>query len=247
MLEKELCLPTIRSVNKEIEKVRAEPGETLEQVLSLIKQMIENGETIGDCVMLIDELSIYSKIQVDPKMHHFTGYTTLSGSRVKAPATKALFFMLVSLDGKWRYPVRYELTTSFKGEELVPLVNEILATTFDSKILVRGLVFDGLGSNLTFSNAAGANLDFDNLVNFIKHPCTDMKVYVIPDPVHMLKLARNFIAQIGEVFIPGFLVPVLWRHWIALHDFQVMLGFRLGNRLTEKHIEFENFIMKVRK
>jgi len=129
---------------------------------------------------------------------------------------------------------------------LKPILTDVLIKTYEAGIRIRGVVFDGLGSNFTFAEVAGAELkDLNRLINFIRHPCSGAKVYVIPDPVHMLKLVRNFIAQIGEVYLSGFIQPALWTHWIALNDFQASVNFRFGNRLTDKHIHFENFIMKV--
>ena len=56
--------------------------------------------------------------------------------------------MLVSLDVKWKHPVRYELTASFKGADLQPVLIEVMVKTHEVGIVIRGLVFDGLGSNL---------------------------------------------------------------------------------------------------
>ena len=80
--------------------------------------------------MLLDEMAIASKVLVDPGTKKFVGLSTLHGNSSKSLpppiANKALVFFLVSLDGKWRYPIRYELTASFKGEDLLPVVMEVL-------------------------------------------------------------------------------------------------------------------------
>jgi len=199
----------------------------------------------------MDEMSTKKQVQVEPSSNKLVGVTTLkemgcSSNPSGFPASKALFFMLVSLDGKWKYPVRYELTTTFKGEDLKPVLTEVLIKTYAAGIRIRGVVFDGLGSNFTFAEVAGAELkDLSSLINFIRHPCSGSKVYVIPYPVLMLKLVRIFMAQIGEVYLSGFRQPALWVHLIAVNDFQASVNFRFGNRLADKHIHFENFIMKV--
>ena len=80
--------------------------------------------------MLLDEMAIASKVLVDPGTKKFVGLSTLHGNSSKSLpppiANKALVFFLVSLDGKWRYPIRYELTASFKGEDLLRLLWKFL-------------------------------------------------------------------------------------------------------------------------
>ncbi len=65
------------------------------------------------------------------------------------------------------------------------------------------------------------------------------------DACHMLKLARNFLGQIGAVFIPGFKMPAKWAHTSAQNDFQKRLGFRLANKVTDFHVTFDPQKMKV--
>lgn len=95
--------------------------------------------------------------------------------------------MLVSIDGKWKFPVEYELTNSFTGDDLVPVVFEILKATVKAGIRIRGVVFDWLSSNLSFAAAADAPLDIEKeLVTYFIYPSNDeIKVYIIPDTVHM--------------------------------------------------------------
>ena len=82
---------------------------------------------------------------------------------------------------------------------------EVLEKTFRDLILIRGIVFDGLGSNITFASKAGAELnDLDNLKTFFSHPCTNTNVYIIFDAVHMFKLARNYLGEIGSIIVPNF-------------------------------------------
>ena len=58
-------------------------------------------------------------------------------------ATQFLVFMLVGLDGKWRYPVGYWFTNHNSGEIVATLVRQSLKPTDEHEIDVRALVFDG--------------------------------------------------------------------------------------------------------
>ena len=230
LLAKTFFLPTIRTVRSSLQPVHAEPGEMLHQVGAFLKEKIDKEDVSGDFVMLLDEMSIASKVLIDPGTKKCVGLSTLhrinsSNGLPPAQANKALLFFLVSLDGKWRYPIRYELTTSFKGEDLLPVVMETLEKTFrEYHIIIRGIVFDGLSSNLTFATKAGTDLtDLGNLKTYFIHPCTSTNVYIILDAVHMLKLARNFLGKFGELLIPGFTESVKRIYWEKIQELQVYI------------------------
>jgi len=63
-------------------------------------------------------------------------------------ATEALFFMLVSLNGKWKLPVAYFLVNKPSGKVQGELIITGLRLTHDKGIRVRGITFDGASSNL---------------------------------------------------------------------------------------------------
>jgi hypothetical protein len=57
-------------------------------------------------------MSIRKKIVYDGKEDKFVGYCDFGGIQVETqetPAIEALFFMLVGLNGKWKWPIGYFL------------------------------------------------------------------------------------------------------------------------------------------
>ena len=78
-----------------------------------------------------------------------------------------------------------------------------------------------------------------------KHPTTGEDVYVILDPCHMLKLARNAMAHIGSfVDDEGHLVQ--WKYVEELQKLQAQEGLTLGNKLSSNHLKFKKHKMNVR-
>ena len=81
---------------------------------------------------------------------------------------------------------------------------------------------------------------------FFQNPYNDTIIHVFPDIPHMLKLTRNLLHDLGEVYVSGFTIPAQWKYINFLHQYQVEVGLRLfGNRITNKHVDYGNFKMKV--
>ena len=159
--------------------------------------------------------------------------------------TQFLVFMLVGLDGLWKYPVGYWFTNHNSGEIVVTLVRQSLKLTDEHEIDVRALEFDGLPANISMANDLGAKINLEDMKNFFEHPTNKKLVYIILDVFHMLKLVRNLLGDYQEIWLPGFDVPVKWRHFEALNESQEELGLRSGNRLTKNHIQYGKHKMKV--
>ena len=92
----------------------------------------------------------------------------------------------------------------------------------------------------------GAVMDWKHSKLYFDHPCdSSIKIYCLLDPVHMLKLVRNhFESQKTIIDMDG--KEIKWQHIVALHELQVKNAIRLGNKLTNAHIDFKNQKMKVK-
>lgn len=161
-LKKVFYLPNIRSIRRDLEGIECDPG-ILYQVLEHCKQEIAAGNRTADCVAIIDEMAICKKLLYDPGTKRVIGFTTIVDkdgkiTSGKTEAKSVLVFFLVGLDGTWRFPVAYFFTDSFTGVELDCIVKLVLRKTSESGLKIRGMVFDGLGANVTFANEVGVNI-----------------------------------------------------------------------------------------
>jgi hypothetical protein len=88
--------------------VKADPG-FLEEVFEYLKK-IPDGDK--DCNLVFNAMSIRKKNIYDEKKDKFLGYCDFGGIQVEAhetPATETLVFMLVDLNGKWKWLIGYFL------------------------------------------------------------------------------------------------------------------------------------------
>jgi len=139
--------------------------------------------------------------------------------------TAALFNFLVGLNGQQlRFPISYHLTDDFKGDDLIPILNDGTTATHEAGIDVRGIVFDCFPSNKIYAEAFGARFDVKNLMHYFSHPVTGKYVYIFWDAAHMIKLARALLADKKKVFIPGYDMPALFPTLRLCTDTQVPIN-----------------------
>lgn len=101
---------------------------------------------------------------------------------------------------------------------------------------------DGASSNVTCFKKLGCNFVVNNL-NY-KFTVSNLEVSVVFDACHMLKLARSSLAD-KQIFksVNG---DIKWEYIRLLNSFQNSTGFKFANKLTSRHINYRNSVMKVK-
>ena len=84
-----------------------------------------------------------------------------------------------------------------------------------------------------------------SIASAFKHPSTASDVFFIPDACHMLKLARNALADM-KVFIDGQGRRIEWNHIVRLNEIQSLEGLKFANKMSNQHVEFQRHKMNVR-
>lgn len=128
------------------------------------------------------------------------------------------------------------------SKEKAAIINNALETLHEYDIEVNALVYDGDPGNVAMVNEL--NTTMLNPTYFL-HPSTNQKVHIIVDICHMIKLVRNTLAN-KKVLIDGNNGLIEWKYLQMLHDLQEDMQTRLGNKLSRKHILFQNQKMKVK-
>ena len=140
-----LLLPSRRFMRNYVSGVQFMPGH-LVSVMKTIQENIANKKHRSTCTLVIDEASLHKAQCWDPQLKSFMGMCTsipgVDDSDEKL-ATQFLVFMLVGLDGLWRYPDIHWFTNHNSGEIVATLVRQSLKPTDEHEIDVRALVFDG--------------------------------------------------------------------------------------------------------
>lgn len=154
--------------------------------------------------------------------------------------------MVVNLKGKWKWPIAYFFKNSMPSATLAELINTALILTSKRKLRIRSITCDAESINVSAFNKLGAisSSNHQDIKNFIIHPIDNYKVYIILDACHMLKLARNALADYGK--FRCYDKAIKWNYIVSLYKFQNKLTFKLKNRLSSQCIYWKQNKMKVR-
>lgn len=147
-----------------------------------------------DCTLMFDGMSIHEQILWDQAYNRSAGYCDYDNyitlELKEATAKKALVFMLVSLNGKWKWPIGYFLKHSITANILKELVLTALTLTAQAQLHVHVVVCDAEAVNCSTLQQLGCNIfanSFNNLKNSFQHPTLNYEVKVLFDACHMLK------------------------------------------------------------
>lgn len=240
-----LILPNSKSLMNWTSSVNAEPG-----IFSEVMQSLEtlNAED-KHCNLCLDAMSLRKQIIWSDKYNKYVGYCDfgreLNLEETDTPAREALFFMLVSLNGKWKLPIGYVLQNKITAVTQAELVKNILKHSYSSGLTIWGITCDGAYTNTSMMKILGCNIgnSYSEIKCWFPHPITNKKVYFIPDACHNLKLARNTLGNCKVLKSnQGF---IRWDHICNLHNIQQEIHLKFANKLSNSHINWYNNKMKV--
>lgn len=162
-------------------------------------------------------------------------------------AKEALVFLLVSVKGKWKWPIAYFFKRAITKEILRELIETALILTAEVQLNMRAIICDGESVNCSALNLLGCNIfssSFADLQNSFPHPVLNYKVKVMLDACHMLKLARNSLADY-KTFCSND-ENLKWEYIVQLYKLQKQLKFKFKNQLSSQCIHWKQNKMKVK-
>lgn len=242
-------LPHPRTLSKWYSVVDGKPGYSVEAVRAIqIKVDLEKQhgkKLVGALIM--DEMYILQHVHwTGSRSVGYINYGIAMQCSDQLPrATKALVFMIVGINTKWKIPIAYFLIESSNGEEKASFVKGCLLQLESTGILVKSLTFDGDGSNIAMANLLGANLNFQNLKPFFINPLNSEKIHLILDPCHMLKLVRNTLGDYGSIK-DGDGNTIKWYYFQKLVELQEESGLHCATKLRKRHINYKKEKMRVK-
>jgi hypothetical protein len=245
----DLCLPCERTIRRWYAAVDAEPGFTAE-AFSTLEKKVEEEKLLQREVLVsltFDEVSIRKKVEWNGE--RFVGAVDLgTGTEPDdsaLPATEALVLMVVSLNSSWKLPIAYFMIAHLSADEKVSILTSALKKLHDIKVEVVSVTCDAPPTNISTLKKLGASFDLSAMNCSFPHPSDHTKlVAVIMDPCHMIKLARNCLADLKVLKDPEG-NEIRWDFIEKLHEVQEEAGLRAGNKLRSAHIRFRKMKMKV--
>ncbi|ELU01537.1 hypothetical protein CAPTEDRAFT_185073, partial [Capitella teleta] len=118
-------------------------------------------------------------------------------------ASEAMVFMITGLKFSWKAPIAYFFTRTLSAATLAQLVEHSLRTLYEQGFLVHCLTMDGHQSNVAMARILGAQTDAGKqLIPYFQLSGQDHRTYILFDPCHMIKLARNMLHDVGAFKSP---------------------------------------------
>ena len=197
---------------------------------------------------MLDGMCIRKSVQYDQHTSKYVDFVSLGAEFSPSEdelATEALVFMAVGLTASWKCPFAYFLIKGISASIQSELVSHALQLLEDTGIQVLALTLDGHKTNMAMLRKLGCNFSVDNLSSAFQGPSGN-EINVFLDPSHCLKLVRNIFAKLKTIEVPG-IGTASWNHIVRLHELQEKEQLRAGNKLTNRHIRFEQQKMKVSK
>lgn len=135
------------------------------------------------CSLMFDSMSIRKQIIWDEQLGKFVGNIDYGNSieieGTDMPATEALVFMLVSINGRWKLPVGYVFLNKITAISQAELVKTALTLAYNAGLTVWGVTCDGAYTNMSTLKLLGCNIgnNYDEIKCWFEHPVSKTKVF----------------------------------------------------------------------
>ncbi|GAB0088164.1 hypothetical protein DMENIID0001_025510 [Sergentomyia squamirostris] len=245
-------LPHPRTIRKWYRAVTTEPGLSVAAIRAInlkVEEDRKNGKETTFAALIMDEVSIRRRAIWDPNTKNFLGYEDFGLKEVqnkKKLAKEALVYMVSAINGRWKIPVAYFLSSGVTGKQKADLTNTVLSFLCEAKIKVISFTFDGHKTNTTMMQILNGGETFgDPGSNHFPHPDLKHNIYFLLDGCHMLKLMRNYVAT-PRLLLDAEGRGIEWEYIEKLHKKQKEIGLHFGNKLRERHIRWRDNKMNVK-
>lgn len=244
-------LPRVATLIEWYSSIEGAPGFNTQNYAVLRKKVVEYSAQGKELFvsLISDEMAINQKLQWDNNRKRFIGFATCENSNKKTPdnyethtplGKQALVFMVVSDD--FKLPLSYFLLNGISAEDRKNLTLGVINRINETEAKIMAFISDGCVSNISCAKLLGA--DFDNEKPYFFDPAEPTrKIYVIWDACHMLKLARNCLAS-KQLYHNG--QRLNWEFIVRLYNLQCRSVVNFGNKLNQKHMNYQNMKMNVR-
>jgi hypothetical protein len=144
-------LPAPSSISNWTSSVNCEPG-IFKDVFEFLREKINTDNKYKECSLMFDGMYIKSGVIYNNSKGTYEGFTNFGedivGFNEDKIAKEALVFMLVGLQGYWKFPVGYVLCDGISGDgisgvNLNAITKNILQIAAESKINIRSVTCDG--------------------------------------------------------------------------------------------------------
>lgn len=126
--------------------------------------------------------------------------------------------------------IAYFFTDKVDAQVQAQLINFAINLCFEYGIKIWNITCDGTSTNIRTLEIFGCKINVDNSANmrtYFFHPNRKCKILAILDPPHMIKLARNTIADYKEIISDKGLIQ--WEYVKKLYELQTEITVKFKN------------------
>lgn len=139
--------------------VDAKPALNKMMLYMLGRRCKEDQTKYGWVTLMLDAMAIKKHVQYNPPTQTMSGFVdTGDGFNETDVASEALMFMVVGMQGHWKAPIAYCLTSVLSPETLKVLVVHALEELHARGLSVVCMTMDGHASNISMCNQLGCEL-----------------------------------------------------------------------------------------
>lgn len=244
-------LPNKRTIQKWYANCNVSGAGICKQSLDILAHKADELKSTGTepiCALIFDEMAIKKHLQWSCVQKKFVG-TISHGFRPESTdvplAKEALVFMVNGINFNITIPLAYYFIKRLKSDEKIVLLKSIISAIRSCGVRVLSLTFDNLADNILMCRLIGSNVkDEDNYEPYFYLPGDERKIYLIIDPCHILKLARNILGN-NKIMYYGD-GKIGWNFFESLEELRINGNLRHIHKMTKKHMQYTKFKMNVR-
>lgn len=243
-------LPHIRTIRNWYANIDSSPGFT-ECSFDSLKQKADEAKSRGEdmnVALIHDDAYVRKLSQWSSSGGKFLGHINAGKPVVHdtfSPLANQVNVLMVSGVGEeFKITIGYFLTQGLCSEERAAILHEAMLKLNNVGVNVCAIVKDGNIVNITTDKILGADYESDKPY-FINPFNKNKKVFMILDPPHLLKLARNCLGNKLTIYDTENR-EIKWSFIENLVTLQMLENINLGNKLTKGHVEYGKNKMNVR-
>lgn len=245
-------LPSYRTLCRRIQGTPFTPGIQHDVLQWLKLKMETKKESEKLCVLLVDEMQLKPRVELDKGLHKVVGYVSTETLPADSPpsaekeiASHALVFMLRGLTASWKQTVAYLFTgSSIKREPFWEFAKKVIDASESAGFRIQCVTSDMGPANTGLWGQVGIESSRNKLASSIPHPCcSERKLYFAADPPHLLKNLWSCVLAhritLHEEIVQKYNLPsnvVTGIYVQQLMDQQNCQELRLAHKLQQCHV-----------
>lgn len=239
LLQKNFCLPSIRTLRKITSKYEFQPGlnDFMFNFLSFKTKTFSSDAL--NCILCADEMSIKTNLFYNLSKDQIIGFNQLKSCKTYDPAKHALVLMIRGINYNWKQPIAYYLiSNSCTGGDLNNIIVSTIRRLKNININVKAFVTDQGSNFINFSkiNSVTPEEPYFEVDN--------EKIIYIFDPPHLIKSTRNMFFKHNLIVDDE---TIDKKHVDTFYNYDSKCNVRMAPKLTYAHIHPSPFEkMKVR-